>query len=165
MNEDLDKLMKIKDSLDNENLMAVVDSARVKNPSTEIEGALTDFLTGRLSRLEQDAQFADLIKMHLRQRFPEFTIEQLMQLNEQVTRNNNKAVEVIMPLFQGDTAGKIVTEHLRDSSTETAAKKLYDTADKDMLQALSYFSSAIERAVQQKNSTAEVVEAEVIENN
>lgn len=160
MNENLDTLMKIKDSLDNGELTQKVDSSRVTNPSQEIENALTTFLTGKLNRLEQDAQFGDLIKMHLRQRFPEFTIEQLIQLNEQVTRNNNKAVEAIMPLFQGDNAGKIVTEHLRDSGTETAAKKLYDTADKDMLQALSYFSSAIERALQK--SSTEVGEAEII---
>ena len=159
MNEDLNTLMKIKDSLENKDLSLKVDEAKVSNPAQEIENALTTFITGRLSRLEQDAQFSDLIKMHLRQRFPEFTVEQLMQLNEQVTRNNNKAVEVMMPLFQGDVGGKIVTEHLRDSGTETAAKKLYDTADKDMLQALSYFSSAIERALQKPSSvTTEDVE-------
>jgi len=161
MNEDLNTLMKIKNSLENEELASKVDNAKVSDPAREIEKALSSFVTSKLSRIEEEAQFSDLIKMHLRQRFPEFTIDQLIALNNQVTRNNNQAMETLLPLFQGDTGGKIITEHLKDSNVESTAKKLYDTADKDMLQALSYFSSTIERALQ-KSSKPITGEAEIV---
>lgn len=164
MNEDLNTLMKIKNSLENEELASKVDNAKVSDPAREIEKALSSFVTSKLSRIEEEAQFSDLIKMHLRQRFPEFTIDQLIELNNQVTKNNNKAMETLLPLFQGDTGGKIITEHLKDSSVESTAKKLYDTADKDMLQALSYFSSTIERALQ-KSSKPITGEAEIVSDN
>lgn len=158
MSKDLNTILAIKDSLDSNTLTENVNNAKITNPAKEIEDSLTSFVTGRLARLEQDAQFGDLIKMHLRQRFPEFTIDQLLQLNDQVSKNNNRAVEGIVPLFQGDTAGKIITEHIKDNTTANTAQTLYDKADKDMLQALGYLSSVLSKA-----ALTNVVQGEVVE--
>jgi len=159
MKSDINTLIDLKNSLDDENVSKEVESAKISNPAKEIEDSLVSFVTGRLARLEQDAQFADLIKMHLRGRFPEMTIDQLIQLNDQVTKNNNRGVEGMMPIFQGDQSGKIITDHLKDNSTATTAQKLYDKADKDMLQALGYLSSVIAKAGTVNN----VVPGEIIE--
>ena len=162
-NENLKELHSIMNRLDSQESSLAVSQSKVSNPSNEVESALTTFVTTRLERLERDAQFGDLVKMHIRQRMPEFNVDQLLQLNEQVSRNNNKSVEALIPLFVGDTAGKTTVERLRDNNVDTAAKSLYDTADKDMLQAVSYLNSVITRLAQQKNPGQSVIveEAEI----
>lgn len=160
MNDDLKTLVNMKDALDSKVVAQRAEEARISNPAKEIESSLTDFITSRLSRLEQDAQFGDLVKMHLRQRFPEFTVDQLLTLNDQISKNNNKAVEGMMTLFQGDQSGKTVMDHMDTSSTATTAQTLYDKADKDMLQALGYLSSVLSKA-----ALGNVVPGEVVEHN
>ena len=163
-NENLKELHNIMNRLDSQESNLVVSQSKVSNPSNEVENALTTFVTTRLERLERDAQFGDLVKMHIRQRMPEFNVDQLLQLNEQVSRNNNKSVEALIPLFVGDTAGKTTVERLRDNNVDTAAKSLYDTADKEMLQAVSYLSSIITRIAQNNSSNSTIVEEAEITN-
>lgn len=154
MNDNLNTLLELRDKLESKELAEKVSNAKIDNPAHEVEEALTTFVTTRLERLENDAQFGDLVKMHIRQRLPEFTTDQLLQLNDQISKNNNRAVEVTMPLFQGDSSGKMITEHLKDSSAQTAtvAQNLYDSADRDMLQAVSYLSSVMAKIGQIGNS-------------
>lgn len=163
-NENLKELHNIMNRLDSQESNLVVSQSKVSNPSNEVESALTTFVTTRLERLERDAQFGDLVKMHIRQRMPEFNVDQLLQLNEQVSRNNNKSVEALIPLFVGDTAGKTTVERLRDNNVDTAAKSLYDTADKEMLQAVSYLSSIMTRIAQNNSSNSTIVEEAEITN-
>ena len=160
MSDGLNELMKIRDRLDSEESSLVVQNSQVLDPGREVESALTTFITSRLERIERDSQFADLVKMQIRGRFSEFTIDQLLELNNQVTRNNNKSVEAMIPLMVGDSGGKTTFEHLRDAPVDNAAKTLYQTADKDMLQAVNYLTSVIARAGQ-KSSTPIVGEAEI----
>lgn len=156
--ENVGALMAMKDTLESKELTNVVDSARIDSPAKEIEDSLTQFVTARMSRLERDAQFGDMIKEQLALRFPEFTVDQLLTLNDQVARNNNRAVEGVMPLFQSGQDGKIITDHMKDTSTANTAQKLYDKADKDMLQALGYLNSVLAKV-----STNSIVLGEVVD--
>jgi len=150
MNDGLNELMKIRDRMDSEESNLVVQNSQVTDPGKEVEEALTTFITSRLERIERDSQFADLVKMQIRGRFSEFTIDQLLTLNNQVTKNNNNSVEALIPLMVGDSGGKTTFEHFRDAPVDNAAKNLYQTADKDMLQAISYLSSVMTRLGQNK---------------
>lgn len=160
-NDNLKDLMKIKDRLENEETSLAIQDSRIVSPAKEVEGALTTFITSQINRIERDSQFGDLIKMQLRGRFSEFTIDQLLELNNQVSRNNTKNVEAIIPLMVGDAGGKTTFEHLRDTSVDTAAQNLYKTADKDMLQAISYLSSIMSRFGQQTSPEVIVGDAEL----
>lgn len=160
MNENLNELIKLRDRLDSQESSLVVQNSQITDPAKEVEGALTTFITSRIERIERDSQFADLVKMQIRGRFSEFTIDQLLELNNQVTRNNNKSVEAMIPLMVGDSGGKTTFEHLRDAPIDNAAKNLYQTADKDMLQAVSYLSSVMARIAQNPKTEPIVVEAE-----
>ena len=160
MNENLNELIKLRDRLDSPESSLVVQNSQITDPAKEVEGALTTFITSRIERIERDSQFADLVKMQIRGRFSEFTIDQLLELNNQVTRNNNKSVEAMIPLMVGDSGGKTTFEHLRDAPIDNAAKNLYQTADKDMLQAVSYLSSVMARIAQNPKTEPIVIEAE-----
>lgn len=159
-NDSLNELIKIKERLDSEESSLVVQNSQVKDPAKEVEGALTTFITSRIERIERDSQFADLVKMQIRGRFSEFTIDQLLELNNQVTRNNNKGVETLIPLMVGDSGGKTTFEHLRDTPVDNAAKDLYQTADADILQAVSYLSSVMTRIAQNPQNRQIVEEVE-----
>ena len=145
MNSDLETLVKLKNQMESEETNLAVQNAKVNNPSQEVEFALTNFVVSRLERIEKDAQFSDLIRMHLRGRLPEFSIDQLLQLNDQVTKNNNKSVEGVLPLFIGDGNSKTVIDHLKGDSVSSTAQTLFNGADKDMLQAVSYLSSVMSK--------------------
>ena len=145
MNSDLETLVKLKNQMESEEHNLTVQSAKVNNPSQEVESALTNFVVSRLERIEKDAQFSDLVRMHLRGRLPEFSIDQLLQLNDQVTKNNNKSVEGVLPLFIGDGNSKTVIDHLKGDSVSSTAQTLFNGADKDMLQAVSYLSSVMSK--------------------
>lgn len=160
MNENLNELIKLRDRLDSPESSLVVQNSQITDPAREVEGALTTFITSRIERIERDSQFADLVKMQIRGRFSEFTIDQLLELNNQVTRNNNKGVETLIPLMVGDSSGKTTFEHLRDAPIDNAAKNLYQTADKDMLQAVSYLSSVMARIAQNPKGNQIIEEAE-----
>lgn len=160
MNDSLNELIKMRDRLDSEESSLVVQNSQVTDPAKEVEGALTTFITSRIERIERDSQFADLVKMQIRGRFSEFTIDQLLELNNQVTRNNNKGVEALIPLMVGDSNGKTTFEHFRDAPIDNAAKNLYQTADKDMLQAVNYLTSVMARIAQNPQNNQIIEEAE-----
>ena len=160
MNDSLNELIKMRDRLDSPESNLAVQNSQITDPAREVEGALTTFITSRIERIERDSQFADLVKMQIRGRFSEFTIDQLLELNNQVTRNNNKGVETLIPLMVGDSGGKTTFEHLRDAPIDNAAKNLYQTADKDMLQAVSYLSSVMARIAQNPQGNQIIEEAE-----
>ena len=145
MNGDLETLIKLKNQMESDETSLAVQTAKVVNPSQEVESALTNFVVSRLERIEKDAQFSDLVRMHLRGRLPEFSIDQLLQLNDQVTKNNNKSVEGMLPLFIGDNNSKTVIDHLKGDSVSSTAQTLFNGADKDMLQAVSYLSSVMSK--------------------
>lgn len=145
MNDNLETLIKLKNQMESDEANLSVQNAKVVNPSQEVESALTNFVISRLERIEKDAQFSDLVRMHLRGRLPEFSIDQLLELNDQVTKNNNKSVEGMLPLFVGDSNSKTVIDHLKGDSVSSTAQTLFDGADKDMLQAVSYLSSVMSK--------------------
>jgi len=159
MNSDLDTLLSIKDRLENKEIQELVNASKVSNPTKEIEDSLTNFITVRLDRLERDAQFGDLLRSHLRQRFPEMDNDQLIKLFDIVSKNNNRSIEGILPLFQGDASGKIVTEHIKDTNAENTAQNLYEHADKDMLQAINYLTSVLSKV-----AVSNIIPGEVLKN-
>lgn len=158
---DLDTLINLKERMENEQNTAIINNSHINNPAREVENSLKNFIMSRLERIESDAQFSDLLKMHIRQRLPEFSIDQLLALNDQMMRNNNRSVEGIMPLFQGDSGGKIISEHFQDSTVSSTAKNLYDNANGDMLQAVSYLGSVLSKI----GNITSIQKAEVIEDN
>lgn len=153
---DLDTLLKLSDSLDNEQLVTEVQNARVLDPVAEVEGSLTSFITNQLQNIKRDAEFSDLIKLYIRQRLPEFTVDQLLSLNNQVERNKNASVQSILPLFTGEGNSKTIMENLKSNQAENAAQNLYTKADKNVLQAVTYLGAVLEK-ISRKSEDVEVV--------
>lgn len=149
---DLDTVLALKDSLDRKDLDTVVQDATINNPSKAVEDALKGFIINKLNRVESDNQFGDYIKEAIMARIGEFDIDQLIKLNGQISRDNNTASAEMSKLFIGDATGKTVLNHLKDNSVATSAQIVYDNADKDTLQALTYFTSMLGRAVNKQQA-------------
>lgn len=146
-NNDIDTVLALKDSLDRKDLDTVVQDATINNPSKAVEDALKGFIVKKLNRVESDNQFGDFIKEAIMARIGEFDIDQLIKLQGQISRDNNTATAEMSKLFIGDASGKTVLNHLKDNAVATSAQIVYDNADKDTLQALTYFTSMLGRAV------------------
>lgn len=159
---DVDTLNELKDVVDNKELSTVVQNAKISNPSKEVELALTDFLTKKLSRVEKDGEFSDFVKEAIMARIGEFDIDQLLQLNNQIARNNNAATGELSKLFVGDQSGKTVLNHLKDNSVATSAQIVYDNADKDILQSLTYFTSIMGKIANKQNQPLVEAKAEEV---
>lgn len=158
MNEkDVNKLLEISKSLDSDETTRIVESCRIDNPAKAVEESLTSFITSQFQKIENDNEFQNLIRLHLRQRLGEATFEQLMDLDDRIAKNNTFATTSILNMFKNDQSGKIITDHLKEETNiNSTAKELYDSAnDKDMLQAVSYLNQVI--------SKIQSVEAEVKE--
>lgn len=149
---DLDTVLALKDSLDRKDIDTVVQDATINNPSKAVEDALKGFIINKLNRVESDNQFGDYIKEAIMARIGEFDIDQLIKLNGQISRDNNTASAEMSKLFIGDATGKTVLNHLKDNSVATSAQIVYDNADKDTLQALTYFTSMLGRAVNKQQA-------------
>lgn len=142
---EIDTVIALNESLNDPKINGLVESSKIKNPGVAVEGALVDFLTSRFEKIERDAEFTDLIRMHIRQRLPEASFDQLITLLRDTSADNNKAVETLVPLFKNEQSGKTVIDQLRDdASVANAAQSLYQNTDrKDILQAVSYLSQVL----------------------
>ena len=157
---EIDTVIALNKSIDDPQVNSLVEAAKIKTPGSAVEGALVDFLTARFEKIERDAEFTDLIRMHIRQRLPEASFDQLITLLKDTSMDNNKAVETIVPLFKNEQSGKTVIDQLReDANVSNAAAALYQSTDrKDILQAVSYLSQILNKI---NNNTSPTV----IENN
>lgn len=149
---DLDVLTELKDSLSRDDLDLTVQNATISNPTKAVEDALKDFITKKLYRIESDNQFGDYIKQAIMARIGEFDIDQLIKLMGQISRDNNIATAEMSKLFIGDATGKTVLNHLKDNAVATSAQIVYDNADKETLQALTYFTSMLGKAVSRQQT-------------
>ena len=142
---DLDTLMELKESLDSEQTAMEVSNARITDTATEVEESLTSFITAQLQTIRKDSEFADLIKLYIRQRLPEFTVDQLLSLNNQVDKNKNNSVQSILPLFTGEGNSKTIMDNLKSNKVENVAQNLYSKADKNVLQAVTYLGAVLDK--------------------
>lgn len=142
---DLDTLMELKESLDSEQTAMEVSNARITDPATEVEESLTSFITAQLQTIRKDSEFADLIKLYIRQRLPEFTVDQLLSLNNQVDKNKNNSIQSILPLFTGEGNSKTIMDNLKSNKVENVAQNLYSKADKNVLQAVTYLGAVLDK--------------------
>ena len=138
---DLDTLMELKESLDSEQTAMEVSNARITDPATEVEESLTSFITAQLQTIRKDSEFADLIKLYIRQRLPEFTVD----LNNQVDKNKNNSIQSILPLFTGEGNSKTIMDNLKSNKVENVAQNLYSKADKNVLQAVTYLGAVLDK--------------------
>lgn len=144
INKNMSTLQDLKQAMINKDNIMLAEQVKIGNPAKEVEAALTNYLTSKLSHLSKNDEFDDLIKMHIRQRLPEASFEELMNLANTLTRNNNEAVRSIMSLFKNESSGKIITDNLKDNSMNSVAQQIYDSTDsKDILQAVSYLSQVL----------------------
>ena len=143
--KDIDTLMKLKDSLENEATVTAVQNARVIDPVEEVEESLTSFITTQLQNIKRDAEFSDLVKLYIRQRLPEFTVDQLLSLNNQVEKNKNSSIQSILPLFTGEGNTKTIMDNLKSNKVENTAQNLYAKADKNVLQAITYLGAVLDK--------------------
>lgn len=141
----LQDIIKIKEQMESQDTDLAVANAHIANPAAEVEESLTNFVISRLNKLKSNDDFEDLLRMHLRQRIPEASFDQLIELMDKTAQRNNAATEVLMNLFVNESSGKTVIDTLKDNSVSTTAQTLYASADKDMLQAISYLSSVMNR--------------------
>lgn len=145
MKEDMDTLMKLKDSLESEATATAVQNARVIDPVAEVEESLTSFITTQLQNIKRDAEFSDLVKLYIRQRLPEFSVDQLLSLNNQVEKNKNSSIQSILPLFTGEGNTKTIMDNLKSNKVESTAQNLYAKADKNVLQAITYLGAVLDK--------------------
>ena len=143
--KDIDTLMKLKDSLESEATVTAVQNARVIDPVAEVEESLTSFITTQLQNIKRDAEFSDLVKLYIRQRLPEFTVDQLLSLNNQVEKNKNSSIQSILPLFTGEGNAKTIMDNLKSNKVENTAQNLYAKADKNVLQAITYLGAVLDK--------------------
>lgn len=143
--KDIDTLMKLKDSLESEATVTAVQNARVIDPVAEVEESLTSFITTQLQNIKRDAEFSDLVKLYIRQRLPEFTVDQLLSLNNQVEKNKNSSIQSILPLFTGEGNTKTIMDNLKSNKVENTAQNLYAKADKNVLQAITYLGAVLDK--------------------
>ena len=143
--KDIDTLMKLKDSLESEATITAVQNARVIDPVAEVEESLTSFITTQLQNIKRDAEFSDLVKLYIRQRLPEFTVDQLLSLNNQVEKNKNSSIQSILPLFTGEGNTKTIMDNLKSNKVENTAQNLYAKADKNVLQAITYLGAVLDK--------------------
>lgn len=144
LSNNVNTLNELKDALMNPENTALALQTRIENPAKEVELALTQYLTSKLDHLSKNDEFEDLIKLHIRSRINEASFEELINLMNMLTKNNNEATRGIVSLFKNDTSGKIITEHLRDTNMGAVAQEVYDsTESKDILQAVSYLSQVL----------------------
>ena len=143
--KDIDTLMKLKDSLESEATVTAVQNARVIDPVAEVEDSLTSFITTQLQNIKRDAEFSDLVKLYIRQRLPEFTVDQLLSLNNQVEKNKNSSIQSILPLFTGEGNTKTIMDNLKSNKVENTAQNLYAKADKNVLQAITYLGAVLDK--------------------
>lgn len=143
---DIDKLVAISDRLSSKESAEIVEASQIHNPPKEVQNALAGFIKSRLEKIENDGQFEDIVKMNIRQRISEASFDQLIALQDTLSRNNNAATEGMNKLFRNETSGKTVIETLRDNDTASTAAKLYNQTDsKDILQAITYFGSVVDK--------------------
>ena len=145
MKEDMHTLMKLKDSLESEATATAVQNARVIDPVAEVEESLTSFITTQLQNIKRDAEFSDLVKLYIRQRLPEFSVDQLLSLNNQVEKNKNSSIQSILPLFTGEGNTKTIMDNLKSNKVENTAQNLYAKADKNVLQAITYLGAVLDK--------------------
>ena len=143
--KDIDTLMKLKDSLESEATVTAVQNARVIDPVAEVEESLTCFITTQLQNIKRDAEFSDLVKLYIRQRLPEFSVDQLLSLNNQVEKNKNSSIQSILPLFTGEGNTKTIMDNLKSNKVENTAQNLYAKADKNVLQAITYLGAVLDK--------------------
>ena len=143
--KDIDTLMKLKDSLENEATVTAVQNARVIDPIAEVEESLTSFITTQIQNIKRDAEFSDLVKLYIRQRLPEFSVDQLLSLNNQVEKNKNSSIQSILPLFTGEGNTKTIMDNLKSNKVESTAQNLYAKADKNVLQAITYLGAVLDK--------------------
>ena len=143
--KDIDTLMKLKDSLESEATVTAVQNARVIDPVAEVEESLTSFITTQLQNIKRDAEFSDLVKLYIRQRLPEFTVDQLLSLNNQVEKNKNSSIQSILPLFTGEGNTKTIMDNLKSNKVENPAQNSYAKADKNVLQAITYLGAVLDK--------------------
>ena len=91
---DLETLVGINNRLASTESQQIVEAAQIHNPPKEVQNALTGFITSRLEKIENDGQFEDLIKLHIRQRLPEASFDQLIRLQDMMSKNNTHATDV-----------------------------------------------------------------------
>lgn len=147
--ENLEELKKLSQKMSSDS--PEVLEARILEPSKEVEESLTSFVIGRLERIQKDAEFTDLIRMHIRNRLPEASFTELKDLLHETSIDNNQATADISKLFRNETSGKTLLDNLKDNSVENTASKLYNsTEDKSVLQAVSYLSQIMSKISDKK---------------
>lgn len=153
----MDTLMGINNNLEKANTIA--EKARIHNPAREIEGTLADFLTARLNRIEDDANFSDLVRAAIKTRMEEASFKELAYLLHTTVADNNRSAEGIASLFKSESAGKTVMDAFTNNDTETVAQQLYaSTNNREILQAVTYLGAVLAKMSSEQTNIVEVPE-------
>lgn len=145
MNKDLQTITDLNNALQNSSNSNNVQKSVINNPAQEVEKSLASFVTHRLDKITIDSTFEEVIKDQIRERLDEASFDQLMVLLDTLSKNNNKAAEVILhPFEQQVTEGKTLLDSLNNLDNNSVAARLYDTVDdKKVLQSVSYLSQIL----------------------
>jgi hypothetical protein len=159
---DVSSLMEINNKLAETD--RTVDALRVHNPAQEVRNALSEFATTRLRRVEEDAAFNDVVKTALRQRIPEATFKELMDLLKITSETNNQMAESLIQMFSPANSDKTIIDRVNDNGAENTATQLYNsTDDKKVIQAFTYLNAILSKAVAEDDRKTIDVEVKDVE--
>lgn len=121
--------------------LPAVDNAKITNPAKEMEASVSDFLSLRLSKLTEDADFERAIKDNILQRLPEASFKELTTLLHNISSDNTHATDSVLSVFYNEQSGKNIIDTLKDDSIAGTATEVYNSIeDRNVLQALSYLN-------------------------
>lgn len=142
--KNINTLVNLNDALNDTDVIAMANNAKISNPSKEVEESLVNFVKKRLNKISEDNDFETIIKNNIRQRLPEASFEQLTELLHNVQMDNTEASNGITSMFKNEQSGKTLIDSLKDDSAKTAANALYNsTEDKSVLQAVTYLGQVM----------------------
>lgn len=143
-NKDLNTLIKLNNALADPDNQLEVAQAKINNPSKEVETSLVSFLNKRMEKITEDHDFEAIVKNTIRQRLPEASFEQLIDLLHNIQTDNNEAAASVSSLFYNEPSGKTVIDTIKNNDASTAAADLYkSTEDKSILQAVTYLGQVM----------------------
>lgn len=166
-NKDLDTLIELNNLLGKTDTQLTVNNSRIDNPSKAVESSITDFITSRLVKITNDADFEDIIKANIRQRLNEASFKELIDLLHTVSYDSTKSAEPVLAMFQNVQSGKNIVDTLREANATSTAKKLYNsTEDKKVLQAVTYLSQVMSQldSLNEKSTLIDVTPSEEEDN-
>jgi len=141
----VETLKKIQQKLTKEE-SAAVENVQIDDPINAIEDSLSDFVQHSFKCVEENRTFEQSIQETIQTRLPEANFSQLIKLLEVTSQGNAvDTANLINPFAQA-----AVAKHEADAQAQrdgaSTSQKVYDSANKEILQGLTALNQLLETA-------------------